>query len=107
MIQINCFICRTNIPSPVSDQVFHAVVKPRTVKNMKVGYNYTGYQMVEQRISWKGTGTINVSSVGNTEHDSILIQEAEAYSYANNTDMKNIIQRLIDDKKCPTIMLKE
>ena len=41
---------------------------------MKVGYNYTGYQMVEQRSSWKGQDTINVSSVGNTDHGSILIQ---------------------------------
>ena len=46
LIQIHCCRCRTNIPSHVSDQVFHAVVKPRTVKNMKVGYNSTGYQMV-------------------------------------------------------------
>ena len=74
---------------------------------MKVGYNSTGYQMVEQRSSWKGTDTINVSSVGKTDHSSILIQEAELRSYANLTDMKSIIQRLIDDEKCPTIMLKE
>ena len=60
------------------DQVCHAVVKPRTMKHMRVGYNSNGYQMVEQRISWKGPDTINLSSVGNTDHGSILIQEAEA-----------------------------
>ena len=41
---------------------------------MKVGYNSTGYQMVEQRISWKYPDTTNVSSVGKTDHVSILIQ---------------------------------
>ena len=30
--------------------------------------------MVEQWVSWKGTDTINVSSVGNTDHSYILIQ---------------------------------
>ena len=58
---------------------------------MKFGYNYTGCQMVEQQISWKGPDNMNVSSVGNTDHGSILIQEAEARSYANRTDMKSLI----------------
>ena len=66
---------------------------------MKVGYNYTGYQMAEQWSLWKGPDTINISSVGKTDHGSILIQEAEARSYANRTDMKILLQRLIDDKK--------
>ena len=47
---------------------------------MKVGYNSTAYQMVEQRRSWKGPDTINVSSVENTDPGSILIQEAETRS---------------------------
>ena len=77
MIQIHCCRWITNIPSPVSDQVFHAVVEPQTVNHMEVIYNSTGYQMVEQRSSWKGLYTINVSIFGNTDHGSILIQEAE------------------------------
>ena len=79
-MQIHCCIWRTNITSPVSDQVLHAVAKPRTVNHMKFGYNSTGYQMVEQRSSWKGPDTINVSSVENTDHGSILIQESESCS---------------------------
>jgi hypothetical protein len=99
LIQVHCCRWRSNIAAPLSDQVCHAVVKPRTVKNMKVGYNSTGYQMVEQRSSWKGPDSINVSSVGKTDHGSVLVQEAEARSYANRTDMKSLIQRLIDDGK--------
>ena len=63
--------------------------------------------MVEQWSSWKGPYTINVSSAGNTDHGSILIQESDAHSYANRTDIKGLIQRLIDDEKCPTIIIKE
>ena len=54
---------------------------------MKVGYNSTGYQMVEQQSSWKCPDTINVSSVENTDNGYILIQESEAHSYANFTDI--------------------
>ena len=107
LIQIHCFVWRANIPSPVSDQFFHAAVKPRTVKHMKVRYNSTGYQMVEQRSSWIGPDTINVSSIGKTDHGSSLIQWAEESSYASRTDIKSLIQRLIDDEKFPTIILKE
>ena len=66
---------------------------------MEVGYNFTGYQIVEQRSSWKVPDTINISSVGYYDHCSILIQEAEARSYTNRAGMKSLIQRLIDDEK--------
>ena len=77
------------------------------MKHIKVGYNSTGYQMVEQRSLWKGPDTINVSSVVKTDNGSILIKESEARSYANRTETKIVIQRLIDDENFPTIMLKE
>ena len=99
LIQINSCRRITHIPSPVSDQVCHAIVKPRTVKHMKVGYNSAEYQMVKQRSSWKRPYTINISSVWKTYHGSILIQKSEARSYANRKDMKSLIQRLTDDEK--------
>ena len=36
LIQIHCCRWRSNIPSPVSDQVCHAIVKPQTANHMKV-----------------------------------------------------------------------
>ena len=99
LIHVHCCIWRTNIPSPVYDQVFHLVVKPRIVKHVKSGYNFTRYQMVEQFSSWEVPDTINVSSVVKTDNGYILIQGAESCLYANNTDIKFIIQRLVDDEK--------
>ena len=61
LMHINCCIRRTNIPSPVYDQVLYAFVKPLTVNRTEVGYNYTRYQMVEQQSSWKVPDTVNVS----------------------------------------------
>ena len=65
---------------------------------MKVGYNSTGYQMVEQWSSRKGTDSINISSGVNTDHGSILIQESEACLYENCTIMMGLIQKLIVDE---------
>ena len=60
LIHIHCCRWITSIPSLVSDKFFRAVVKPITVKHMKVGYNSTGYKMVEQDSSWKVPYTNNV-----------------------------------------------
>ena len=38
-----------------------------------------------------------MSSVGKTDHGSVLVQEAEAQSYTNRTDVKSLNQRLIID----------
>ena len=62
--------------------------------------------MVEQWISWICLDTINVSSVGKTNHSSILIQESKACSHDNRTCTKSLIQSLIDDEKSSTVMLK-
>ena len=101
MIQIHCCIWKTNILSPVSNKNFHNIVKPQTVKHVKVGFNSTRYQMLEQQSLLKGPYTINVSNVGKTDRSSILIQEAEARPHANRTDMKSRIKSLIDDGKMP------
>ena len=94
---LHCCRWKTNFPAPLSDQLCHAVMKPRTTRNMKIAYNSTGYQMVEQRVSFKGPDSINVCTVDKTDHNSILLQEAEARFYTNRTDMKALIKRNIDD----------
>ena len=101
VIHINYCIWITNIPSPISNRVCRASVKPWTVKHMKFGYNSTRYKKVEQRISCKSPNTINVSIFGNTDHGSILNQESEECAYDNCTDTKGLIKRLIDDENFP------
>ena len=96
---LHCPRTPTNISSHLSNQLCHTVVKPRAVKTIKIGYNSTSYQMVEQRTSWKGPDSINVSSCGRMNHNSVLLREAEARSYNHRTDTKSLIKRLIDDKK--------
>ena len=99
LLQVHCCRWKSNLPAPISDQLCHAVMKSRTVKNVKAGYSSIGYQMVEQRMSFKGPDSINIRSVGRTDHNSVLLHEAEARSYANRPDMKFLVQRLIADGK--------
>ena len=96
---LHCPRWSTNLSAHFSDQLCHAVVKPRTIKTMKIGFNSTSYQMVEQRTSWKGPDSINITSCGHTDHNSVLLKEAEGRSFKNRTDMKSLIKRLIDDNK--------
>ena len=96
-LQVHCCRWKCNISSALSDQICHAVVKSRTVKHTKVGYNTIGYQMVEQRFSWKGPDSINISSIGKTDHNSILLHQAEARSVANRSDMKGLLKGLVDE----------
>ena len=104
---LHCCRWRNNLPSPMADQLCHAVVKPRTVKNVRAGYSSIGYQMVEQRTSFKGPDSINVTNVGRTDHNSILIHQAEARSYANRMDMKSLICGLIKDGNMSTTHSEE
>ena len=88
---VHCFRNNTNFPSPVSDQLYHDVVKTKTMKITIVRCNSTGYQMVEQTISWKGIDSINVTCVGRTNHNSVLLRELETLSYVNRSDMKKLM----------------
>jgi hypothetical protein len=72
-LHIHCCRWENNLPSALSDQLCHAVIQPRTVKNTQVCYNTIGYQMVEQRYSWKGPDSINISTVGKTNHNLLLL----------------------------------
>ena len=98
-LHVHCCRWENNLSSLLSDQLCHAVVNPRTVKNTQVGYNSITYQMVEQRFSWNGPDTINISSVGKTNHNSLLLYQAEARSIANRSDMKSLLKRSVDDGK--------
>ena len=69
--KVHCCRCNTNVLSPISDQLFYDVVKPRTLKSTKVGFKSTRCQIVGQLISLKVPDSTNVTSVGRTDHDSV------------------------------------
>lgn len=80
----------------MSDQSFHAALKTRTAKTVKVGHDSSACEMVEQRAFWKSPDTINIASCSRSDHNSIILKKAEARSCANRADAKNLIARLIE-----------
>ena len=52
------------IPSQKGDQLCHAVIKPRLIKPMKASKYSNTYQMHEQRGSFQGIDTCNVTNFG-------------------------------------------
>jgi len=47
LFHLHCPRLPTNLNTPLSNQLYHAIVKPCTVKTIKIRYNSTSYQMVE------------------------------------------------------------
>ena len=67
------------------------------MKSTKVGFNSSGHQMVEQRIYWKGIDSINVTSVGRTDYNSVFLRELEARSCTNLSDMKKLMKSHVNE----------
>jgi len=88
-----------NLPSKQSDQLCHAVVKPRTVRQMRASAYSTRFQMHEQQSSFKGIDTIDVTNVSDFSHSSELLWEAQARSMTNRTDMLPLLDQFVEEKK--------
>ena len=63
------------LPSKYSDQIYHAVIKPQTIKQMKAQKYSNNFQMQEQRGSFNGIDTCNVTQYLNFKLQSILLEE--------------------------------
>ena len=89
----------TTLPAASSDQLCHAVIKTRTIKPMKASKCSNTYQMHEQRGSFQGIDTCNVTSIGNFAHNSHLLRRSELLSIANRPDIVSLLSDLRKQKK--------
>ena len=90
---------KSKLSSKHSDQICHAVIKTRSLKPMKKGYFSNTYQMHEQRGSFQGIDTCNVTKYGNFNHNSYLLHESELLYIANRPDIISLLNDLADIKK--------
>ena len=76
-------LCQPNhiLPCKYSDQMCHAVIKPQTIKQMKAQKYSNTFQMQEQRGSFNGIDTCNVTQYRNFKLQSILLEEYKSRSY--------------------------
>ena len=92
---------RHNIPSSIGDQLCHAIIKPRCIKPMKASKYSNTYQMHEQRGSFLGIDTCTIHSIGNFSFIDPLLDNSEALTICNRSDIAALLYRLEGNKVLP------
>ena len=98
-----------HLPSYESDQLSHAVIRPRTIKNFKSSSYSNSYQMHEQKGSFQGIDTCDICNYGDFTFLSKLLNESESRSISNRADINDLLdkfekngfiaKRIIDDMR--------
>ena len=75
------------LPSASGDQLCHAVLKPRTVKQMKASKYSNSFQMYEQMGGFHGVDSCTLTNVGNFDIRSVILDEDESRTIRNRADI--------------------
>ena len=94
-----------NLPSKRSDQLFHVIIQPRSIKTVRVATYSTSFQMHEQRGSFSGVDTCSITNVGKFDFTSILLGESEAQSIICPPDINALLNILVQEKNCLCVLL--
>ena len=86
------------LPSKFSDQICHAVVKPRTVTTLKASKYSNTYQMHEQRGNFNGIDTCSLTQYRNFKLLSFLLQENELRSIKGRADINALLIQFAHEK---------
>ena len=92
------------IASKYSDQLSHCCIRSRTVKPMKSSQFSTGYQMHEQRGSFNGIDTCNVTSYHKFDFRSKLLRDSEARYIMNRPNINALLSQMVNDKRISQIL---
>ena len=91
------------IPSAKGDQLCHAVIKPRLIKPMKAMQYSNTYQMHEQRGSFQGIDTCDITTFGDFSYCSVLLDESESRTIKHRPDINALLDHLEKDGCLPNI----
>ena len=82
------------LTSKHNDQLCHAVMKPRTIKQVKAKQYSTSFQMHSQMGSFKGIDTCDVRSFGQFNFTSVFLRESEGRSIIGRPDINSLLDKL-------------
>ena len=91
------------LPTARADQFCYATISSRTVKPVKKSLYSNTFQMQEQRGSFSGVDTCNITDYHNFNFTSKLSSEAEARSIQNRPDINALLTQLVKQKKLSRI----
>ena len=87
-----------NLPSKYSDQLCHCSIRTRTIKPMAKKYYSNAFQMHEQRGSFNGVDTCNISSYRKFDFVSSLLTKFESVSIVNRADINSLLNQLVEER---------
>ena len=85
------------LPSSSGDQLAHAVIKLRSIRPLKTTKYVNSYQMHEERGSFQGIDTCNITTFGDFSKTSILLDESESRSITCRRDVNMLLSQLQED----------
>jgi hypothetical protein len=89
------------LPCKYSDQICPAVIKLRTITQVKSNYNSNTYQMKEQRGNFNGIDTCNITQYRNFKFLSYLLEENESRSLLGRPDINALLDQFVKEKAIP------
>ena len=86
-------LCQPNhiLPCKYSDQICHAVIKPRTITQKKAQKYSNSFQMQDQRGDFNDTDTCSVTQYRNFKLLSYILEEYESRSICHRPDINALI----------------
>ena len=87
------------LPSRESDQLCHGVIKSRTIQPLKASTYSISYQMHEQRGTFNGIDTCNITNYGRFDFCSKITHDNECRSIGNRPDINSLLNKLCNEKK--------
>ena len=85
------------LASNYSDQIFHAVIKPRTVTTLKANSYSNTYKMHEQQGDFNGIDTCSITQYQKFKLLSYLLQENELRSLKGGADINALLTQLVQE----------
>ena len=97
------------LPTKISDQLSHAVIKPRILKQMRASSYSNTYQMIAQNGSFQGIDTCDVTDFGKFNLRSRLLNESESRTIHSRPDINALLHNkwLIIEKLLNILLLQE
>lgn len=86
-----------NLPSKYSDQLCHCCIKTRTVKPLKRKTYSNGYQMHEQRGTFNGVDTCNLTTYRQFGFRSKLLSDSESRSIIHRPDINSLLSQMVEE----------
>jgi len=93
---------RGTLPSLQCDQLTPAVVRPRTLKQLKVHQFSDSYQMREMQGQYNGVDTVRVCDHHEFSSDSKLLRDCEEVSLSGRTDLRALVGEWAQDGTLPS-----